>query len=171
MNTALPSIDAIRRQMDQPVSFRGVLHPLSNMWLLRTPVFGYRSSEHAFVAAKTTDPAVRNTIRLLATGYDAKRYGKSVLLRPDWQERHLEFMEVILWEKFTVNLDLGALLLATLDVPIVERNTWGDRYWGCHRGTGANHLGRLLTRVRIRLSDSPLVLATYRQRHECALAA
>jgi ribA/ribD-fused uncharacterized protein len=39
------------------------------------PVFGFPTNEHAFVAAKSTNPVVREVVRCLATPGRAKRYG------------------------------------------------------------------------------------------------
>ena len=46
------------------------------------------------------------------------------------------------------NDDLADCLVDTGDQPLIEGNTWGDRFWGVCGGTGMNHLGRLLMEVR-----------------------
>ena len=61
-------------------------------------------------------------------------------------------MEEILRAKFTQNLDLKEKLLATSDRLLVEGNTWNDRFWGVCKGKGANHLGKLLMKIRAELS-------------------
>jgi predicted NAD-dependent protein-ADP-ribosyltransferase YbiA (DUF1768 family) len=34
------------------------------------------------------------------------------------------------------------------EAPLIEGNTWNDRYWGVCRGTGKNRLGQILMRIR-----------------------
>lgn len=53
-------------------------------------------------------------------------------------------------QKFTVNSDLGDLLVETGDQLIVEGNDHGDTFWGVdsRSGEGQNHLGQTLMRVR-----------------------
>src|SRR5574343_879512 len=78
-------------------------------------------------------------------GYEAKKLGRQVKLRSDWYEIKLSIMEEILREKFQ-----GELLqkLLTIKGEIVERNNWGDTYWGVCNGKGQNQLGKLLMKIR-----------------------
>ena len=109
----------------------------------------YSTLEHAFQAAKTTDPAQRAMIGTLPTPGQAKRAGRRVSLRPDWEARKLSIMGVLLRQKFACEPFRG-LLLATGSAEIVESNTWGDRFWGVD-GNGENHLGLLLMAIRAEL--------------------
>ena len=113
----------------------------------------YASSEHAFVAAKSLDKRVRRHVASIATPGQAKRYGRSITLRPDWDEVKDQVMYEIVKDKFTRNGKLQAKLLATGDVPIQEGNMWRDTYWGVDLKTGAgqNRLGEIIMRIRSEL--------------------
>ena len=134
------------------VGFRGDYFFLSNMYSCK--VHGYRSAESAFQAAKCADPAGRDAFRNLS-GAEAKKLGKRVVLRPDWEEIKLDVMYAALKCKFTENPELKRKLLATGSTYLEERNTWGDTYWGTVGGVGHNHLGELLMILREELGGSP----------------
>ena len=86
---------------------------------------------------------------------EAKRLGRHVQLRPNWENVKLPIMEDIVRAKFTQNEDLKELLLATGDLVLEEGNTWHDTFWGVDAKTreGTNHLGRILMRVRQELRE------------------
>jgi hypothetical protein len=117
-------------------------------------VFGYASVEHAFVASKTLDPAERARVRAEPDPRRAKRMGRRLVLRPDWERIKLEVMETLVREKFARHPALAARLLATGPVQLVERNHWRDTFWGVCDGRGENHLGRILMKVRDELRRS-----------------
>lgn len=110
----------------------------------------YSSVEHAYQAAKTTDKTWREKIRLEPSPAKAKRIGRKVPLRPDWDVHRLAVMEALLWQKFLIE-PFRTLLLGTGTETLVEGNTWGDRFWGVC-GEGENHLGRILMKIRQALS-------------------
>jgi ribA/ribD-fused uncharacterized protein len=122
---------------------------LSNFHLCKIAYDGhvYDSSEHAFQAAKTISVSERRQIRLSSSPGKAKRMGKEVTLRPDWEFIKLNTMLLILRIKFA-DPELRSKLLATGNVMLIERNTWGDQFWGQSRGKGENWLGKLLMRIR-----------------------
>lgn len=107
----------------------------------------YPSVEHAYVAAKTTDRVTRKGIALLPTPGAAKRAGRSLKRRLDWDCIKLSVMEQLVRQKFQ-HVRLRRLLMATGDMEIVEGNTWGDTFWGVCNGVGENHLGRIIMKVR-----------------------
>lgn len=107
----------------------------------------YGSVEHAYQAAKTLYPEERHTILMAPTPGYAKRLGRQVRLRVDWEQVKLDVMLELLRRKFAKE-PLKGKLLATGDARLVEGNTWGDRFWGVSYGYGLNHLGNLLMRVR-----------------------
>lgn len=109
---------------------------------------GFRSVEHAFQAAKTLEHTERARIASCATPGQAKRLGRSVLLRQDWPEVRLSVMAELLGEKFGRHHELAEKLLATGDASLIEGNTWNDHFWGVCQGKGENYLGRLLMAVR-----------------------
>lgn len=103
--------------------------------------------EHAYQSSKTLVQGLRTMIRQARTSGQAKRLGRRVPLRPDWEHVKAEVMRDLLRQK-CAQPDLRRLLLATAPEELVEINTWGDRYWGVSRGEGQNMLGRLLMEVR-----------------------
>lgn len=109
--------------------------------------YRFRNAEAAYQAGKC--PTRAHEFEDL-TGPDAKHFGRNVQVRPDWDSVKLDHMLAVLRAKFGQNRYLANRLRA-LDEPIVEENTWGDRYWGTCNGIGKNWLGRLLTKVRAEL--------------------
>ena len=87
------------------------------------------------------------------SGGQAKRLGKRVELRPDWEDVKIDIMRQVLKSKFTQNPELKAKLIATGDAELIEGNNWNDRFWGVCNGKGQNHLGRLLMELRAELVD------------------
>ena len=82
----------------------------------------------------------------------AKRAGRSLTLRKDWEEVKFKVMEECLREKFR-DTELLLKLLATDGHFLVEGTTWHDQCWGictCEKcgGNGANNLGKLLMKIR-----------------------
>ena len=129
--------------------FRGEYAFLSNFH--RAP-FHWRgnewpTAEAAFAASKTHDEHEQERIRTAPSPAQAKRLGRRVDLRPDWERVKDDVMLSILLAKFAVPA-LRNVLLATGDAELVEGNTWGDAYWGVCGGRGKNQLGRTLMRVR-----------------------
>lgn len=138
------------QQHERISGFSGPYRFLSNFYPAKVHLRGveYLSSEHAYQAAKSKDPAVRETVRSLPTPSAAKTYGKTILLRPDWEQRKVRIMRQIVLDKFTRNPELGQQLIETGDRELVETNHWGDQFWGVCRGIGKNQLGRILMDVR-----------------------
>lgn len=111
-----------------------------------------KSSEHAFQAAKTLNKGEQRQIRFASSPGKAKRMGKEVTLRPDWESAKINIMLDILRIKFAIP-ELRDKLLATGDATLIEGNTWGDQFWGVCRGKGQNWLGKLLMQVRSEIVD------------------
>jgi len=133
--------------------FAGEYSFLSNFYPVEI-VFGgesYPSVEHAYQAAKTLNLEERAWIRAAKKPGTAKKLGKTVTLRPGWNELRLRVMEELVLQKFSRDNALRAELVATGDLQIVEGNTWKDAFWGVYDGKGENHLGRILMSVRSRL--------------------
>lgn len=136
-------------------SFRGEYRFLSNFWFVDVEFEGitYPSTEHAYVAAKTLDEDKRRAISKVRTPGEVKRLGRSLALRPDWEDVKIDIMRELVTKKFK-NSKLRSLLLATKDQQLIEGNTWGDTFWGVCRGKGSNHLGKILMQVREDLKDN-----------------
>ena len=114
----------------------------------------YPTSEHAFQAAKTLKEHEKDGIAGAFTPGLAKKLGRRVQLRPDWNEIKNNVMYSILQAKFS-DVFLKRKLLATGDMELVEKNSWGDVYWGVdiNSGIGENHLGKLLMKLRKELKN------------------
>lgn len=107
----------------------------------------YRNAEAAFQAQKSLDINIRKQFRTL-TGAEAKRYGRTIAIRPDWEEIKLSVMYNAVLSKFLMNKGLKTLLINTNSEELVEGNNWNDQYWGRVNGMGKNYLGRILMSVR-----------------------
>ena len=134
-------------------SFTGQHRWLSNFWPCRIVLDGkvYDSIEHAFQASKTRIEEERRDVRLAGSPGEAKRLGRRVTLREDWEEIKLPMMAELVLQKFSKHADLKEKLLATGDEEIVEGNSWRDSFWGVYKGSGKNHLGEIIMRVREQL--------------------
>ena len=132
--------------------FRGEFDWLSNFFLCQVEFEGMNFSnvEAAFQAAKCLDMKERERFFGLS-GSQAKRLGRRVELRSDWEEVKIEIMRQVLKSKFTQNSELREKLIATGDTELIEGNNWNDTFWGVCRGKGRNHLGKLLMEVRAEL--------------------
>jgi ribA/ribD-fused uncharacterized protein len=136
-------------------SFSGEHAWLSNFWMAPITIDGWTfpSTEHVYQAAKSLDRDDWRAIQQLATPGQAKRFGKTVDLRPDWILIRLDVMTQIIKAKFDQHPDLKEKLLATQGIELVEGNNWNDTFWGVCRGVGENHLGKILMDYLDRLSS------------------
>lgn len=138
--------------------FDGEYFFLSNFYYADVVLDGveYPTIEHAFQAAKTLDPEERQKLLESGSPGAAKRLGREVKMREDWDSIKFGIMEDLIRQKFTRYPDLRQLLLDTGDAEIIEGNTWGDRLWGMTldnsgQYVGQNHLGKFLMKVRAEL--------------------
>lgn len=137
-------------------SFNGEYRFLSNFYPATVyagrSAIAYPTVEHAFQAMKTDDPNKRLEISRLATPGESRKVGRTLVLRPDWEQVKFSVMEELLRQKFAAGTTLADLLLATGEAKLIEGNTWGDKTWGCvlieGRWQGQNHLGRMLMGIR-----------------------
>ena len=141
--------------------FSGNNRWLSNFWLCQI-VMGdlvYPSTENAYQAAKY--PKKDRQQFTTCSPAKAKRLGSRITRPINWDSEKLIVMRKVLNQKFRVNTFNAALLLETGDVPLIEGNTWDDRFWGVYNGQGQNQLGIMLMDVRTKLLDQqPKPLAT-----------
>lgn len=133
-------------------SFEGEYRFLSNFWpcKVRYCTITYPSVEHGFQACKSLSKKKREQISQLKSAADAKRAGRRLKLRADWETYKEVIMYHFLKQKFK-DKTLKNKLLATGDAPLIEGNWWGDTYWGVCNGKGENRLGKLLMRLRATL--------------------
>lgn len=114
--------------------FRGEYYFLSNFYSAPVTYNGmcFENNEAAFQAAKCPE---RMTEFCRLNPSEAKRLGRRVKLRGDWEEVKDTVMYEICKAKFSQNPDLADKLVATKDAELIEGNTWGDRIWGVCDGT------------------------------------
>lgn len=144
------------RFCDMIAGFKDEYRFLSNFY--NTPVtyngVTYKNSEAAFQAAKfthLTPDDIRAKVSLsIIDGYgfdltddhcvehafadmsaaDAKKLGRKLPIRPDWEDVKFDIMREIIDSKFANNAYLKRKLLATGKEQLVERNWWHDNIWG-----------------------------------------
>lgn len=116
--------------------------------------FWYYSSEAAYMAGKTLDKRLKETLSTISRDpAECKKFAKSFELRKDWDKVKETVMLEALRAKFK-QPDLKEKLLATGVRTLEETNNWGDTYWGAivdpegFPGYGYNRLGVLLMIVR-----------------------
>lgn len=133
--------------------FFGQYRFLSNFWPCEIEFEGiiYPSIEHAYVAAKTTDQRIRAQIAAIAKPGAVKKFGRTIVLRDDWEQSKIGFMRQFVAQKFAPGTELAQKLLDTGTRHLEEGNTWGDKFWGVCNGEGLNWLGRILMSQRIEL--------------------
>lgn len=123
-----------------PIEFEGIEFP---------------TVEHAFQAAKSSDPEIRREIAALPTPGKAKRAGRKVkdFDRVSWEAKKVEVMRQLVRLKFEIP-ELRELLVATGDEQIQEGNSWNDTFWGVSlkTGKGQNHLGRIIEEIRAEIN-------------------
>ncbi|MCD8083009.1 MAG: NADAR family protein [Clostridiales bacterium] len=112
----------------------------------------YQNSEAAFQAQKCANRSDRMRFSNLNAS-EAKKLGRSVSLRPDWEEIKVGVMREVVRAKFRCNPDLKDKLIETSGEYLEEGNTWGDRIWGTVNGNGANLLGKILMDLREELEN------------------
>src|SRR5574339_313496 len=103
--------------------------------------------KHAYQAEKASIHAQWSQVLKEKTPGGAKRHGKLVFMRLDWDNVKLDVMERLLREKFS-NPTLKKMLLDTGTEELVEGNYWNDTFWGVCRGIGQNNLGKILMKIR-----------------------
>lgn len=143
------------------LQFKGTYRFLSNFY--RSPIVYredvYKTAEHLFQALKTTDFAIREIIRKISLPGNAKKFGRTVELRDDWENKEDNAMLLVLRLKFSQNEKLKRRLLKTGKRLLKESNYWHDNYWGdcfcprCRKIEGKNKLGKTLMRVRKELQE------------------
>jgi ribA/ribD-fused uncharacterized protein len=141
---------------EKVLGFFGKYRFLSNFYLTPIKYDGiiYPSVENAYQAAKTLDLEQRKQFVVCSPG-QAKRLGRTVGLRKDWDKIKLSIMKQLVTEKFK-NANLAKMLLFTGQAYLEETNNWGDEFWGVYRKNGKNYLGKILMRVRDELSGNAL---------------
>ncbi len=133
--------------MKDITEFKGNNYYLSNYYERDIACFGFtfKNNEAAFQAMKCPERA--NEFCNLDPAA-AKRLGRQVKLRHDWEQVKEEVMYEVCRAKFTQHEDLKAKLLSTGSVQLIEGNDWSDTEWGVCNGKGKNKLGKILMQLR-----------------------
>jgi len=138
--------------------FRGRYRFLSNFFPAEITYNGFvcATNEHAFQLAKAATQQGRDMVAAADSPQEAKRVGRNVFLRNDWESVKLNVMWEITLLKYTTHPALLGMLLDTGDARLIEGNRWGDTFWGVSvfNGKGENHLGRILMRAREHLGKT-----------------
>ena len=135
--------------------FYGKYHFLSNFYesgFYMCEKF-YASSEHAFQAYKATNEEDHRLIQTQSSPRMAKKYGRLIKVREDWNDIKYDLMIEVVREKFKDGY-LKLKLLETDNEILVETNYWHDNIWGdctcekCKDIKGKNWLGEILMKIR-----------------------
>lgn len=118
----------------------------------------YRSDnvETLFQASKCTNHKDIQSIVYTATPGQAKRIGRRVKLREDWEEIKEDVMYELVKQKLNVVPEFKKLLS---EIPyntiIAEFNNWNDKEWGVCSKTlvGNNKLGEILMKLRVLVKE------------------
>ena len=123
---------------------------LSNFYDAKVKVFGltFKNNEAAFQSQKCPERA-HEFCRLDSSS--AKKLGRSVQLRSDWEDVKEQVMYDCCKAKFMQNKDLKRKLINTGHAELIEGNTWKDKVWGVYKGHGENKLGKILMQIRSEL--------------------
>lgn len=136
--------------VEDTMQFRGWYSFLSNFYASEIRLFGlmFPTAENAYQAAKCVTDFDRLQFTYLSP-VDAKKVGRMIDIRPDWEKIKIDCMYQVIREKFKDHT-LANQLIGTGDQILVEGNYWGDTFWGVDlkTGRGENHLGKILMRVR-----------------------
>lgn len=133
----------------------------------------FATGEHLFQALKADDPSNFRTIMRAKTPHDAKRYGRTIRLREDWEQVKYDAMMFTIRVKFHRSRPEAQMLLDTGDALLIEGTYWGDDVWGVCltpnrppwlTAPGRNWLGTMLMARRAELRsevDYPAGLGVY----------
>ena len=120
----------------------------------------FPSLENAYQAAKYSGEDALNVYQEFAgfTPGKAKRKGRKLPLRNDWDMVKLEVMEELLRIKFS-DEGLKQQLISTGEEELIEGNYWHDNFWGCCScekcgNRGMDNLGKLLMKLRSEYRDT-----------------
>lgn len=114
----------------------------------------FPTPENLYQALKTKDQFIREEFTSISPA-EAKKRGRLIELREDWEEIKIPAMKYIQERRFE-DAYWKSELLSTGDEELVEYNYWHDNFWGvctCNKcnGKGKNHLGQIIMNVRLTL--------------------
>jgi ribA/ribD-fused uncharacterized protein len=107
----------------------------------------FHTSEHAYVWEKCPTDLWYAAVSSTKSPGKVKAMGRSVKLRPNWEEIKVQAMYDVVKSKFADSF-LEANLLGTGSAYLEETNMHKDSYWGVYKEQGENVLGYILMVVR-----------------------
>lgn len=125
-------------------NFVGTPFVLDDLWR-EDKRFLYRTVEHYFQAAKATNVEEHDWVAYSNSPSLAKKRGRTIGLRPDWEEVKYDVMLIGLRAKF-LDPKYSKFLLDTGDA-IIREDSPTDFEWG-YRNNGKNLLGKALMQIR-----------------------
>lgn len=148
-------IDVVINMENEIIGFTGKHFFLSNFYERDVTYEGvtYKNNEAAFQAQKLINEKEKQRFSNLSPS-EAKKLGRSIELRKDWETIKSSAMYYICMAKFSQNEDLKKRLIETADLHLEETNWWHDNCWGnctcnkCKDIQGENRLGRILMLIR-----------------------
>ena len=121
----------------------------------------WKTSEHAYQAAKFEDTMIRQEIQRARSSHDAMKLAKIVYnihIRKDWRDMKLQVMEDIVREKLSQHFYIQKKLLQSGDRNLVEDSP-RDSYWGWGPNKdGENNLGQIWMKLRDELKSGKIYL-------------
>jgi ribA/ribD-fused uncharacterized protein len=113
------------------------------------------TSEHLFQAMKGTTWEEQLYVLAAPTPGEAKKRGRRIKCRPDWENVKVQIMWCVIQAKFASGTEFAQLLLDTGDSDLIEGNWHGDSFWGFDfkAEVGQNMLGNLLMEWREQLQE------------------
>jgi len=142
--------------MEKIDSFKDKYEFLSNFYPCNIQFCGHTflNSEALFQALKSPKPEETfDQFTTLLPG-DAKKLGRTIPLRKDWEAVKYVMMKMVCRLKFEQHPDLMQQLIDTGTAELIEGNWWHDNYWGnckcekCKNIEGTNLLGKVLMELR-----------------------
>jgi hypothetical protein len=142
---------------DRIIEFKDEYSFLSNFYIVDI-IYDfeiYRSTEHAYQAAKSLSNRYRKDIRDIIEPGNAKKFSRTIKKRKDWQDINLSIMEELNIQKFSKD-PLRSKLLYTQGKELIEGNWCHDNFYGscfCDRCGfhGRNELGKILMKIRMEM--------------------
>jgi hypothetical protein len=136
INFYTPKFYALNNFSAHAIEFRGRLYP---------------TSEHAYQAAKCTDPEGQEAIRKARSPLQAKALAREVYGEardPGWDSKKVDIVEEILRAKLAQHSEVRQALNESGNEEIIEDSPT-DYFWGEGAdGSGQNVLGKLWMKIR-----------------------
>lgn len=119
----------------------------------------FEAVEYGFVYFKTIHTQAREKVLACPDPYAAHAFGRSMVMRPDWNEIKFGIMYELVKRKFEQGPGIIMKLIRTGDVMLINGNTEHDNVWGdcrcddCTHIPGENWLGKILMSLRAQFRE------------------